>query len=45
VKLAAIEIDRKIMADLAYHEPEVFRAIVAQAQAALDAAPKTAAAA
>ncbi|MBC7575981.1 MAG: 50S ribosomal protein L20, partial [Tardiphaga sp.] len=36
-KLAGIEIDRKIMADMAMHEPEVFKAIIAQAQAALDA--------
>ncbi|MBC7506481.1 MAG: 50S ribosomal protein L20, partial [Sandarakinorhabdus sp.] len=36
-KLAGIEIDRKIMADLAMHEPESFRVIIAQAQAALDA--------
>ena len=36
-KLAGIEIDRKVMADLAMHEPEVFTAIIAQAQAALDA--------
>ena len=36
-KLAGIEIDRKVMADLAMHEPEVFTAIIARAQAALDA--------
>ncbi len=36
-KLAGIEIDRKIMADLAMHEPESFKAIIAQVQAALDA--------
>jgi large subunit ribosomal protein L20 len=36
-KLAGIEIDRKIMADMAMHEPDVFKAIIAQAQAALDA--------
>jgi large subunit ribosomal protein L20 len=36
-KLAGIEIDRKIMADLAMHEPESFRVIIAQVQAALDA--------
>ena len=36
-KLAGIEIDRKIMADLAMHEPESFKVIIAQAQAALDA--------
>jgi len=32
---AGIELDRKILADLAVREPEAFRAIVAQAQAAL----------
>lgn len=35
VKLAGIEIDRKVLADLAMHEPEAFKAIIAQAQAAL----------
>jgi ribosomal protein S6 len=36
-KLAGIELDRKIMADLAMHQPESFKAIIAQVQAALDA--------
>jgi large subunit ribosomal protein L20 len=36
-KLAGIEIDRKIMADLAMHEPVAFKVIIAQVQAALDA--------
>ena len=36
-KLAGLEIDRKIMADLAMHEPESFKVIIAQVQAALDA--------
>jgi large subunit ribosomal protein L20 len=36
-KLAGIELDRKIMADLAMHEPESFKVIIAQVQAALDA--------
>jgi large subunit ribosomal protein L20 len=31
------------MADIAMHEPDVFRAIIAQAQAALDAKPALAA--
>jgi large subunit ribosomal protein L20 len=35
VKRAGIELDRKVLADLAVHEPEAFKAIVAQAQAAL----------
>ena len=38
VKRASIELDRKVLADLAVHEPEAFKAIVAQAQAALGAA-------
>ena len=37
VKLAGVELDRKVMADLAMHEPEAFRAIIAQVQAVLDA--------
>ena len=37
IKLAGIELDRKVMADIAMHEPEAFRAIIAQAQSALDA--------
>ncbi|WP_300299537.1 50S ribosomal protein L20 [Ferrovibrio sp.] len=36
--LAGIEIDRKVLADLAVHEPEAFNALVAQAKAALPAA-------
>jgi large subunit ribosomal protein L20 len=43
VKLAGIEIDRKVMADLAMHEPDTFKAIIAQVQAALDAKPAIAA--
>ena len=35
--LAGIEVDRKVLADLAVHEPEAFGTIVAQAQAALAA--------
>ncbi|OCX59995.1 50S ribosomal protein L20 [Thioclava sp. SK-1] len=31
---AGIEVDRKVLADLAVHEPEAFNAIVAQAKAA-----------
>ena len=33
--LAGIEVDRKVLADLAVHEPDAFGAIVAQAKAAL----------
>ncbi len=35
VKRAGIELDRKVLADLAVREPEAFKSIVAQAQAAL----------
>jgi large subunit ribosomal protein L20 len=38
VKRAGIELDRKVLADLAVHEPAAFKAIVAQAQAALGSA-------
>ena len=35
--LAGIEVDRKVLADLAVHEPEAFGAIVDQAKVALQA--------
>jgi large subunit ribosomal protein L20 len=35
LSLAGIEVDRKVLADLAVREPEAFGAIVAQAQEAL----------
>ena len=35
LKLANVEVDRKILADLAIHQPEAFSAILAQAKAAL----------
>ena len=35
IKRAGIEIDRKVLSDLAIREPAAFRAIVEQAQAAL----------
>ena len=35
IKLSGIEIDRKVLADLAVREPEAFRAIVEQARTAL----------
>jgi large subunit ribosomal protein L20 len=38
LSLAGIEVDRKVLADLAVHEPEAFNAIAAQAKAALPAA-------
>ncbi len=39
LKLAEIDLDRKILADLAATEPDAFGAIVAQAQNALNGAP------
>ena len=36
--LAGIAVDRKVLADLAVHEPEAFNLIAAQARAALPAA-------
>jgi len=39
LKLAEIDLDRKILADLAVTEPEIFGAVVAQAQNALDGKP------
>ena len=43
IKLAGIDIDRKMLADLAMNQPEGFAAIVTQAKAALDKAQKAAA--
>ena len=37
LSLAGIEVDRKVLADLAVHEPEAFAAIVDQAKGALSA--------
>lgn len=37
LNLAGIEVDRKVMADLAVREPEAFKALVDQAEAALAA--------
>ena len=37
LKLAGVDLDRKVLADIAMHEGDAFRAIVAQAQAALPA--------
>ena len=39
LKLAEIDLDRKILADLAATEPEVFAAVVAQARSALNGDP------
>ncbi len=37
IKLAGIEMDRKVLSDLAAREPDAFKALVDQAQAALTA--------
>jgi len=37
LKLAGVELDRKVLADIAMHEGEAFKGIVAQAKAALPA--------
>ena len=39
LRLAEVDLDRKILADLAVTEPEIFGAIVAQAKNALDGKP------
>lgn len=38
LKLAGVELDRKVLADLAMHEAKVFKTLVKQAQDALPAA-------
>ena len=35
LKLAGVDLDRKVLADIAMHEADAFRAIIAQAQGAL----------
>ncbi|MGB0920016.1 MAG: 50S ribosomal protein L20 [Alphaproteobacteria bacterium] len=37
LKLAGVEVDRKVLADLAVREPEAFKALVDQASGALNA--------
>jgi large subunit ribosomal protein L20 len=37
LKLAGVELDRKVLADMAMHEGETFKVIIAQAKAALPA--------
>jgi large subunit ribosomal protein L20 len=44
IKLAGLDLDRKVLSDLAIREPEAFQAIAGSARAALSAAPTTAAA-
>ncbi len=44
LKLAGVELDRKVLADIAMHEGAAFSAIIAQAKAALPAQPEATAA-
>ena len=39
VKLAGLELDRKVLSDLAVREPEAFGAIIDRVRSALDASP------
>ncbi len=39
IKLAGLDLDRKVLSDLAIREPEAFQAIAATARSALNAAP------
>ncbi|MDP8912888.1 MAG: 50S ribosomal protein L20 [Pseudomonadota bacterium] len=43
LKLAGVDLDRKVLADIAMHEGDAFRAIVAQARGALPAQAQAAA--
>ena len=43
IKLAGLDLDRKVLSDIAIREPEAFQAIAATAGAALTAAPQAAA--
>ena len=44
IKLARLDLDRKVLSDLAIREPEAFEAIAATARSALNAPPAAAAA-
>ena len=44
IKLAGLDLDRKVLSDLAIREPEAFQAIAATARSALGAGPSSAAA-
>ena len=44
IKLAGLDIDRKVLSDLAIREPEAFQAIAATARSALNPAPPAVAA-
>jgi large subunit ribosomal protein L20 len=41
IKLAGLDLDRKVLSDIAIREPEAFAAVVTTARAALAAAPAT----
>ena len=43
LKLAGVELDRKVLADLAMHEGELFKGIIAQSKAALPEGARVAA--
>jgi large subunit ribosomal protein L20 len=45
IKLAGLDLDRKVLSDIAIREPEAFQAIASTAQAALEKAPQPGAAA
>ena len=45
LKLAGLDLDRKVLSDIAIREPEAFQTIAATAQAALEKTPQPAAAA
>jgi large subunit ribosomal protein L20 len=42
IKLAGLDLDRKVLSDIAIREPEAFQALTATAQAALASAPPAA---
>jgi large subunit ribosomal protein L20 len=44
IKLAGLDLDRKVLSDIAIREPEAFQAIAVTAQTALEKAPQPAAA-
>ena len=44
LKLAGVELDRKVLADLAVHQPDSFTSVVEQAKNALDSNKNKAAA-
>jgi large subunit ribosomal protein L20 len=44
IKLAGLDLDRKVLSDLAIREPEAFQAIAGSAHTALDSAPPAVAA-